>query len=62
MTVQCCQCKKVRTNGQWIDASEALTGRVSHSYCPTCSDAMLAEIDQQRAREAMGSRPAIEAT
>jgi hypothetical protein len=61
MTVQCCQCKKVKTNGRWIDASEMLAGRVSHTYCPTCSEALLAEIDQQRAQAAMASRPAFKA-
>ena len=62
MTIQCCQCKKVRTNGQWVNASEALTGRVSHSYCPPCSDALLAKIDQQRTQAAMGSRPTFKAS
>lgn len=36
MTVQCCQCKRVRTEDYWKVPSQPLEGAVSHTYCPVC--------------------------
>ena len=44
-----------------IDVSGSVGGRISHSYCPECSDAFLAEICQERAHAASVSHPAFEA-
>lgn len=44
MTVKCCVCTKTRVNDQWLDAEIKANELVSHSYCPTCLDAALAEL------------------
>jgi hypothetical protein len=62
MTIQCCRCGKDRKNGQWPHVSVPLAGRVSHSYCPECSDALLVEIRQERIRATPISRPLFEGT
>jgi len=38
MTVQCCKCKKVRLNREWIAPLAPPQGMVSHSYCPVCAE------------------------
>ena len=37
--VQCCQCKRVREDGEWvgIPAAEVEKCAVSHGYCPECA-------------------------
>ncbi|NTV14124.1 MAG: hypothetical protein HGA96_09395 [Desulfobulbaceae bacterium] len=44
MTVKCCVCTKTRINDQWLDAEIKANELVSHSYCPACLDAALAEL------------------
>ena len=36
MTVQCCQCKKVRLHNYWDLPRQPLSDNVTHSYCPVC--------------------------
>ena len=37
MLVQCCVCKKVKSNASWDKAPESDTSaHMSHSYCPAC--------------------------
>ena len=36
MTIQCCKCKKVRTEGGWNAGEKPAGDAVSHTYCPTC--------------------------
>jgi hypothetical protein len=36
MTVQCCQCKKVRLQNYWDIPRKPVEGTVSHTYCPVC--------------------------
>jgi hypothetical protein len=38
MTVQCCKCKKVRFNDDWMVPLAPPQGIVSHSYCPICAE------------------------
>jgi hypothetical protein len=46
MKVQCCVCKKVRTEGSWETVPGPFTGGepISHGYCPVCADAAFAEL------------------
>lgn len=46
MTVKCCVCTKTRIDDQWLslDGGTKSGELVSHSYCPTCLDAALAEL------------------
>ena len=44
MTVKCCVCTKTRIDDQWLDAETAANELISHSYCPVCLDAALAEL------------------
>ncbi len=36
MTIQCCKCKRLQTEHGWLEAPQALTGPISHTYCPDC--------------------------
>lgn len=44
MTVQCCKCKKIRENGEWIHRPHGLGHNVSHGYCPGCFDESFGEM------------------
>ena len=46
MIVQCCVCKKVRTNGSWTEPGERTEDAmsVSHGYCPECAAHAFAQI------------------
>lgn len=44
MTVQCCQCKRVRVGGQWMDERATGAEYASHTYCPACASAASIEI------------------
>ena len=48
MVVQCCVCKKVRKEKQWVDTRDTFTSsrRVSHGYCPHCAEAAFDELRQ----------------
>lgn len=49
MTIQCCNCNKVRSGDHWEPVHGLLKNEVSHTYCPTCfAEAM----DELRAEEA----------
>jgi hypothetical protein len=41
MTIQCCDCKRLRVDGTWTAPSPDFAGPVSHSYCPACAEAFL---------------------
>lgn len=36
MTVQCCQCKKVREQNHWDVPQKPIEGIISSTYCPVC--------------------------
>ena len=36
MTVQCCVCKQVHVEGEWVWHERTPIDYVSHSYCPPC--------------------------
>ncbi len=42
MTIQCCDCKRVRVDGTWTTPARDIAGPVSHSYCPVCAETFLA--------------------
>jgi len=44
MTVKCCVCTKIRIDDQWLLTETKANELVSHSYCPACLDAALAEL------------------
>ncbi len=44
MTVQCCKCKKVHRNGEWVKERPDSDARVTHSYCPICEDECYIEL------------------
>ena len=49
MTRQCCVCGMVHEDGEWRHTSQSLAGRmVSHTYCPVCLEACLAQMAQER--------------
>lgn len=36
MTIQCCKCKKVHVDKEWIALPFGPGGAISYSYCPKC--------------------------
>lgn len=46
MEVQCCVCKKVRVDGQWMspDLTPPVPNETSHGYCPVCADDAFREV------------------
>ena len=47
MTIQCCQCRKVKQGREWVPVHADTLENVSHGYCPRC----LADAEEQlRAR------------
>lgn len=50
MTVKCCVCTKTRIDDQWLSLEGGTKAGelVSHSYCPACLDAALAELTAHR--------------
>ena len=56
MMTQCCVCKKIQQDEQWIpDAIHH--HEASHTYCPDCVKVVWAEI--RAFKRACGSRPAL---
>lgn len=58
MIVQCCVCKKVRDQGEWIAPDKTAAPNVnelSHGYCPVCAAKAFDEI---RAWLSENKRPA----
>jgi len=49
MTVQCCQCKRVREGRSWLPAPAVPDDTASHTYCPACYDNALTEVETLRA-------------
>lgn len=37
MTVQCCQCERIRERGTWDLRRVSRDERVSYTYCPQCA-------------------------
>ena len=54
MLRQCCRCKKIWNNGEWIDANaEVLAGAdVSHAYCEDCFRREMINLQRRAARRA----------
>ena len=52
MTIQCCNCNKVRSGEQWETARDAMDGDVSHTYSPSC---FAVSMDKFRAEKAARS-------
>ncbi|MBI1319155.1 MAG: hypothetical protein GC168_09425 [Candidatus Hydrogenedens sp.] len=50
MQVQCCVCKRVRTETGW-EAKVAESAVCSHSYCPQCAEEAFADIRAYHNRE-----------
>ena len=44
MTVQCCKCKKIRVEDEWIRHTHDLKDDVSHGYCPICFGELIDEL------------------
>lgn len=61
MTIQCCQCRKVRVEDRWVapDPPIVRDEHVSHGYCPDCAATAMNEFARFRANRAASSpRPA----
>lgn len=45
MVVQCCVCKKIRLNSEWVKPSkeQLYNEKISHTYCPACAHKALTE-------------------
>lgn len=50
MTVQCCVCKKVKDDGTWKLENRIHRTDVSHTYCPICLKASVANMAVERQR------------
>ena len=48
MTVQCCMCKLIRVDGEWIRRPQDDRGDTSHTYCPVCLDETLTTIRMEQ--------------
>ena len=46
MITQCCECKRVREDTEWVEPRREFTRdeHVSHGYCPQCADVLMREI------------------
>jgi UTP-glucose-1-phosphate uridylyltransferase len=46
---KCCVCGKIRTGKKWVEDAEFLQDKIlySHTYCPTCLERVLAELEQE---------------
>lgn len=57
MTIQCCVCKRVKNEDQWVGKVLHSTLNVSHSYCPQCLEAsrgiMLVELSRADRKKAV---------
>lgn len=53
MTTQCCVCKKILSEEQWIQPEEEFDvhSHVSHGYCPEC----LVDVDREIAEYLQGT-------
>lgn len=52
MVVQCCVCRRVRNENEWIVPEAAAVeqrDKISHGYCPRCAAQAFEEIKQIRA-------------
>lgn len=49
MTVQCCQCKRVREGRSWVPAPAVPESAMSHTYCPGCYANIMTEVETLRA-------------
>ena len=49
MTVQCCKCSSVRTDGLWHEPVPKVDEPVSHTYCPCCYETALEEMRRELA-------------
>lgn len=49
MTVQCCKCSCVRTDGHWHEQVPKVDEPVSHTYCPDCYETALKEMRRELA-------------
>jgi hypothetical protein len=43
MLIQCCVCRSVQVDGEWIPA-DSIYFEASHTYCPACTVAAMDEI------------------
>jgi hypothetical protein len=58
MITQCCQCRRVRQEGAWIEPSESMlnNARVSHGYCPDCALVAFQAVDDDIASKEVLSK------
>lgn len=55
--VQCCVCSRIRQGIRWVANVRPSQQETSHSYCPTCLVAAMANADGQMAANRI-SKPA----
>jgi hypothetical protein len=57
MTVQCCMCKKVKHQNDWVLRTLQAARDVSHTYCPQCLElskvTLLVELSSARKAKAV---------
>jgi len=44
MTIQCCKCKKVLVNDEWVVGGDSPRADISHTYCPVCLESTVLEL------------------
>ena len=57
MTIQCCQCKRVRAGEEWRQAEDLAPGAASYTYCPTCLSASVIQFNIERSERRHSTRP-----
>jgi hypothetical protein len=48
---QCCVCKRIEVEGNWITVEHALGANVTHGYCPLHFEITMAEYKLERANK-----------
>ena len=61
MTVQCCKCKKVRVDDEWVRPGGAPDANTSHTYCPVCFEMTISEL-RAEAADLASDRPCLVAS
>ncbi len=55
MVVKCCQCRRIREDGTWLDETGADNLEASHTYCPECHAEVVKEIRSMRRPRGTGT-------
>lgn len=59
MTIQCCVCKKVKDDGQWVRDAAKHPSAMTHTYCPHCLEASLNAMRMELAQRRTSAPAAI---